>query len=66
MQDVDATDSPRLLTGLADVDRVLGGGLVPGSVGLLGGEPGSGTSTLLLQVAARLASRVAYLFAPVL
>ena len=57
MQDVDATDSPRLLTGLADVDRVLGGGLVPGSVVLLGGEPGIGKSTLLLQVAARLASR---------
>ncbi|HYN42860.1 MAG TPA: AAA family ATPase, partial [Thermoanaerobaculia bacterium] len=54
MQDVDATDSPRLLTGLADVDRVLGGGLVPGSVVLLGGEPGIGKSTLLLQVAARL------------
>ena len=57
MQDVDATDSPRLLTGLADVDRVLGGGLVPGSVVLLGGEPGIGKSTLLLQVAARLAAR---------
>ncbi|HEX6596005.1 MAG TPA: DNA repair protein RadA [Acidimicrobiales bacterium] len=42
-------------TGLAEVDRVLGGGLVPGSVTLLGGEPGVGKSTLLLQVLARLA-----------
>lgn len=57
IRDVDATDAPRLLTGLADVDRVLGGGLVPGSVVLLGGEPGIGKSTLLLQVAARLAAR---------
>ena len=44
-------------TGLAELDRVLGGGLVPGSVTLLGGEPGVGKSTLLLQVlAARAAS----------
>lgn len=57
MRDVDADEAPRLLTGIADVDRVLGGGLVPGSVVLLGGEPGIGKSTLLLQVAARLASR---------
>ena len=57
MKDVDAADTPRLLTGLSDVDRVLGGGLVPGSVVLLGGEPGIGKSTLLLQVAARLAGR---------
>jgi DNA repair protein RadA/Sms len=39
-------------TGVAELDRVLGGGLVPGSVTLLGGEPGIGKSTLLLQVAA--------------
>lgn len=46
----------RLATGLAEFDRVLGGGLVPGSVVLLGGEPGIGKSTLLLQAAARLAA----------
>ena len=46
----------RVPTGLAGVDRVLGGGLVPASVILLAGEPGIGKSTLLLQVAARLAS----------
>jgi DNA repair protein RadA/Sms len=42
----------RIPTGIGEVDRVLGGGLVPGSVVLLGGEPGIGKSTLLLQVAA--------------
>ncbi len=55
---VDAKEAPRIPTGVADFDRVLGGGLVPGSVVLLGGEPGIGKSTLLLQVAARLAARV--------
>ena len=53
---IDAAETPRVLTGLTEVDRVLGGGLVQGSVVLLGGEPGIGKSTLLLQVAARLAA----------
>ena len=44
-------------TGDAEVDRVLGGGLVPGSVTVLGGEPGIGKSTLLLQLLASMASR---------
>ena len=44
-------------TGVAELDRVLGGGLVPGSVTLIGGEPGVGKSTLLLQVAGDLARR---------
>ncbi|HIE52629.1 MAG TPA: DNA repair protein RadA, partial [Armatimonadetes bacterium] len=48
---------PRLSTGLAELDRVLGGGLVPGSVVLLGGEPGVGKSTLLLQVVATLSAQ---------
>ena len=48
-------ETPRINTGLQEVDRVLGGGFVPGSVVLLGGAPGIGKSTLLLQVAARLA-----------
>jgi DNA repair protein RadA/Sms len=55
-------DAPRLATGLAEFDRVLGGGLVVGSVTLIGGEPGIGKSTLLLQSAAAMSSvhRVLY------
>lgn len=45
----------RLLSGVGEFDRILGGGLVPGSVTLIGGEPGVGKSTLLLQVASGLA-----------
>lgn len=48
-------DAPRLPTGMAEFDRVLGGGLVPGSAVLVGGDPGIGKSTLLLQAAAALA-----------
>ncbi len=47
-------DLPRIGLGIAELDRVLGGGLVPGSLVLLGGEPGIGKSTLLLQAAAGL------------
>jgi DNA repair protein RadA/Sms len=47
-------DLPRLPVGIGELDRVLGGGLVPGSLVLLGGEPGIGKSTLLLQAAAGL------------
>ena len=55
--EVDAGASPRTPTGLAEVDRVLGGGFVPGSVVLLAGEPGIGKSTLALQIAVGLAPR---------
>ncbi len=51
---VSGTESTRLKTGLAEFDFVLGGGIVPGSMILVGGEPGIGKSTLLLQVVARL------------
>jgi DNA repair protein RadA/Sms len=47
---------PRRLTGIAELDRVCGGGLVPGSTILVGGDPGIGKSTLLLQAAASLAA----------
>lgn len=50
-----AQDAPRLPTGIAELDRVTGGGFVRGSVILLGGEPGIGKSTLLIQAAAALA-----------
>jgi DNA repair protein RadA/Sms len=46
---------PRTRTGMAELDRVLGGGFVPGSVVLVGGDPGIGKSTILLQAAARVA-----------
>lgn len=58
------TPPPRLSTGIEELDRVLGGGLVPGSAILLGGDPGIGKSTLTLQAAAALAhagERVVYL-----
>ena len=54
LRDVAGSDSPRWKTGLAEFDFALGGGIVPGSMILIGGEPGIGKSTLLLQVAARL------------
>src|SRR5579863_5156840 len=49
LTDVDAATALPAPTGVPELDRVLGGGLVPGSVTLLGGEPGIGKSTLLLQ-----------------
>jgi DNA repair protein RadA/Sms len=51
LADLDKAELPRLETGMSELDRVLGGGLIPGSVTLLGGEPGIGKSTLLLQLA---------------
>ncbi len=58
--EIDATESPRLDTTNAEFNRVLGGGLVPGSVTLLGGEPGIGKSTLLLQVSLNLPFKTLY------
>jgi DNA repair protein RadA/Sms len=60
--DIDVRQQARLSTGIAEFDRVLGGGVVPGSLVLLGGEPGIGKSTLLLQAAAAMARA----FGPVL
>ena len=54
---VDATTSPRFATGVEEFDRVLGGGLVPGGVILLGGDPGIGKSTLLLQAMAAIGGK---------
>lgn len=56
--DVDAIVTARMSTGIDEFDRVLGGGIVPGSLVLLGGEPGIGKSTLLLQAAAHFARAV--------
>jgi DNA repair protein RadA/Sms len=55
MADVDLGEFAHRPTGIGELDRVLGGGLVPGSVTLIGGEPGIGKSTLLLQMVAALA-----------
>jgi len=60
---VEDSSHARISTGLEELDRVLGGGLVPGCLGLIGGDPGIGKSTLLLQVAssvARQAGKVLY------
>lgn len=56
--DIIATEEERYCTGLNELDRVLGGGLVPGSLVLVGGDPGIGKSTLLLQAASALAGRI--------
>ena len=53
--DIDTMVAERLTTGIGEFDRVLGGGVVPGSLVLIGGEPGIGKSTLLLQAAAHFA-----------
>jgi DNA repair protein RadA/Sms len=56
--EVETANATRLSTGIGEFDRVLGGGIVPGSLVLLGGEPGIGKSTLLLQAAAHFAREV--------
>jgi DNA repair protein RadA/Sms len=63
LNEVAAHDTERLVIGLREVDRVLGGGLVPGSLVLLGGEPGIGKSTLVLTVCGRVASPERVLYA---
>ncbi|MCI1004897.1 MULTISPECIES: DNA repair protein RadA [unclassified Herbaspirillum] len=54
LADIEAIDVPRFGTGIEEFDRVLGGGLVPGGVALIGGDPGIGKSTLLLQALANI------------
>src|SRR5262245_233123 len=56
--DIEIEQHARLSTGINEFDRVLGGGIVPGSLILLGGEPGIGKSTLLLQAAANIARSI--------
>ena len=62
LSEVKAEDAPRLATGLPEMDRVLGGGVVPGSVILIGGDPGIGKSTLLMQVLGALDSKIKSLY----
>ena len=54
---IESAEASRLRSGVGEVDRVLGGGFVPGSITLFGGDPGIGKSTLLLQLAGRLAAQ---------
>lgn len=54
--EIDLTETKRLSSGIGEVDRILGGGIIPGAVILFGGEPGIGKSTLLLQIADKIAS----------
>ncbi|AFH39413.1 DNA repair protein RadA [Thermus thermophilus] len=60
LSQVDEAEERRFSSGLSEVDRVLGGGFVAGEVVLLGGEPGVGKSTLLLEMAKRMPQRVYY------
>ncbi|MDP2655973.1 MAG: DNA repair protein RadA [bacterium] len=55
--EIESSDIPRIPTHISELDQVLGGGIVPGSLILIGGEPGIGKSTLLLQIAIRLAEK---------
>lgn len=56
LSSVETDEDERIMTEMAELDRVLGGGIVPGSLVLVGGDPGIGKSTLLLQVCQRLAA----------
>ena len=62
LADVTTTASGRVSSGIGELDRVLGGGIVPGSVTLLGGDPGIGKSTLLMQTAAELTTQGTVLY----
>jgi len=62
MDEIDMSDELRISTGFSELDRVLGGGLVPGSVILIGGDPGIGKSTLLTQTMAAFSARLRTLY----
>ncbi|PXF32982.1 DNA repair protein RadA [Pokkaliibacter plantistimulans] len=59
---VELSETPRFSSGIGEFDRVLGGGMVPGSAILIGGHPGAGKSTLLLQTMCQLAQRMSALY----
>lgn len=62
LDEIELTETPRIVTAIGELDRVLGGGLVPGSAILIGGHPGAGKSTLLLQVMCHLAQSLSCLY----
>lgn len=57
IKEVNQAENPRIIIGMPEVDRLLGGGLVPGSLTLVGGDPGIGKSTLMLQLSNQLAKQ---------
>src|SRR5947199_2235205 len=61
--EITGVETPRVSTGITEFDRVLGGGVVAGALVLLGGDPGVGKSTLMLDVASRLAEASVVLYA---
>ncbi|BBP43228.1 DNA repair protein RadA [Thiosulfativibrio zosterae] len=62
VSEVDLAEVPRFASGLSELDRVLGGGIVPGSVVLIGGDPGVGKSSILLQVSCLLSQQLNVLY----
>jgi DNA repair protein RadA/Sms len=60
LPDIQSNDTPRLVTSDDELNRVLGGGIVRGSLVLIGGQPGIGKSTLLLQLALQINAKVIY------
>jgi DNA repair protein RadA/Sms len=60
IEEISADEEERVKTGIKEFDRVLGGGLMPGSVILLGGDPGIGKSTLAMQAASHINEKVLY------
>ena len=62
LSEIDLKEEDRLTTDIVELDRVLGGGIVAGSLTLVGGDPGIGKSTLLLQVCQRLAAKKVEIF----
>ncbi|PIW70710.1 MAG: DNA repair protein RadA, partial [Ignavibacteriales bacterium CG12_big_fil_rev_8_21_14_0_65_30_8] len=60
INDIAANETDRITSGIVEFDRVLGGGLMPGSIVLLGGDPGIGKSTLAMQTTAKLTDKVLY------
>lgn len=57
LREINLQDTPRIMTGIGEFDRLIGGGLVPGSLTLVGGDPGIGKSTLMLQLSYALAKK---------
>lgn len=60
LKEINSVEADRLKTNIAEFDRVLGGGLMPGSIILIGGDPGIGKSTLVMQAASKIQEKVLY------